>query len=699
MATTEPTPRKTPKKTPKKTAKKTSQSKRTNPTPGAGSTTAARRRAAELREAIDYHSYRYHVLDDPEVADAEYDTLVAQLMEIETEHPHLVTPDSPTQRVGAPPSEAFAPVRHRSPMMSLDNCFSLEELLAWGRRVEREISRADGFTVELKMDGIAVNLTYEDGVFVTGATRGDGRTGEDITGNLRTVGAVPLRLRGDPPKVLEVRGEVYMRTDDFRELNEKLGEAGQKTFANPRNAAAGSLRQKDPGITKERSLSLICHGIGYVAGRRWRSHWDALQSIREWGLRTNSENRQLDDLEAVYEFCGHWEEHRHDVPYEIDGVVVKVDSIGQQEELGYTAKAPRWAIAYKFPPEERTTLLNDIQVHVGRTGAVTPFAVLEPVFISGVTVTTATLHNEDEVARKDVRIGDTVTIRRAGDVIPEVVGPVTSKRTGKERKFKMPKTCPSCGSEIQRPEGEAVARCTGLDCPSQRVEKLFHFAARGAMDIEGLGYQTIIALADRGWLNDVGDIYSLTRDQLEQLDGFGEKSVDNLMKAIERSKSRSLGNLLIGLGIRHVGGTGAFQIAREAGSLARLQEMSAAELEAMEGIGPVIAQSVATFFAQDRNRAVIDKLRAAGVDPEEVPVVSDGSLAGKTFVLTGSLDGLSRGEATAAIEERGGKVTSSVSKKTDYVVVGADPGSKFEKAKQMGIDTLDEPTFEKLLRG
>ena len=660
---------------------------------------AARRRAGELREAIDYHSYRYHVLDDPEVADAEYDALVAELIVIETEFPDLITPDSPTQRVGAPPSDAFAPVQHRSPMMSLDNCFSLEELQAWGRRVEREIGRAEAFTVELKMDGVAVNLIYEDGAFVKGATRGDGRTGEDITANLRTVGAVPLKLRGDPPKILEVRGEVYMRTDDFEALNAKLGEAGQKTFANPRNGAAGSLRQKDPGITKERTLSLVCHGIGYVEGRRWRSHWDALKSMREWGLRTNPENKPLPDLDAVYEFCGYWQEHRHDVPYEIDGVVVKVDSIGQQDELGYTAKAPRWAIAYKFPPEERTTKLKDIQVHVGRTGAVTPFAVLEPVFVSGVTVTTATLHNEDEVARKDVRIGDTVTIRRAGDVIPEVVGPVTSKRTGKERKFKMPKTCPSCGSEIVRPEGEAVARCTGLDCPSQRVEKLFHFAGRSAMDIEGLGYQTIIALTDRDWLNDIGDIYSLTSEHLAQLEGFGEKSIDNLMTAIERSKSRSLGNLLIGLGIRHVGGTVAFQIAREAGSLAKLQEMSAEELVAMEGIGPVIAESVATFFGQDRNRAVIEKLRAAGVDPEEVAVEFDGPLVGKTFVLTGSLEGFSRGEATALIEDQGGKVTSSVSKKTDYVVVGADPGSKFDKAKQLGIETLDEDALGKLLKG
>jgi DNA ligase (NAD+) len=657
----------------------------------------AKKRVAELRDTIDYHSYRYHVLDDPEVADAEYDALVGELIELETNFPDLITPESPTQRVGAPPSEVFAPVEHRMQMMSLDNCFSLEELLAWGRRAERFIGTASAFVTELKMDGVAVNLIYENGAFVKGATRGDGRVGEDITGNLRTVGAVPLRLRGKAPAVLEARGEVYMRTDDFEKLNERLGEADLRTFANPRNAAAGSLRQKDPSITKDRKLSLICHGVGYVERVRLGSHWDALEMLRDLGLRTNTNNQRVQTLDEVYEFCAHWEEHRHDVPYEIDGVVVKVDSIAQQEELGYTSKAPRWAIAYKFPPEERTTLLRDIKVHVGRTGAVTPFAQLEPVFISGVTVTTATLHNEDEVNRKDVRIGDTVIVRRAGDVIPEVVGPVTSKRTGKERKFAMPKKCPSCGSAIERPEGEAVARCTGIDCPSQRVERLFHFAARGAMDIEGLGYQTILALVDKGWLKDVGDIYSLSRDHLSQLEGFAEKSIDNLMSAIEVSKKRTLGNLLLGLGIRHVGGKAAFDIAAEVGSLGRLRDMSEDELVALEGIGPTIAHSIATFFEQPRNLEVIDKLEAAGVTTTEAVKKKEGPLLGKSFVLTGSLDGYSRDEATRAIEERGGKVTSSVSKKTDYVVAGVDPGSKYDKAVQLGTAILDEKAFKKLL--
>ncbi len=660
----------------------------------------AKKRAAALRDEIDHHSYRYHVLDEPEVADVEYDALVNELIEIEAQYPALVTPDSPTQRVGAPPSDAFAPVKHRTPMMSLDNCFSLEELQAWGRRVEKEIGAADGFVVELKMDGTAVNLIYEDGMLVKGATRGDGRTGEDITSNMRTVAAVPLRLRkkGKVPPVLEARGEVYMRTDDFEALNERLGADEGKTFANPRNAAAGSLRQKDPSITKNRKLSLVCHGVGYVEGTRLRSHSEALETLRELGLRTNSNNKRVETLEDVYEFCQYWQEHRHDVPYEIDGIVVKVDSIPQQEELGYTAKAPRWAIAYKFPPEERTTVLKDIRIHIGRTGQATPYAVLDPVFVGGVTVSTATLHNEDEVARKDLRKGDTVIVRRAGDVIPEVVGPITSKRTGSEKKFRMPKKCPECGSEIRREEGESASYCTGLECPSQQVERIFHFAGRGAMDIEGLGYQTIDALIKAGYLHDVSDIFYLTPEQVGELEGFKEKSINNLMTSIEASKTRPLGALLVGLGIRHVGGTTAYQVAAEVGSLDQLRRMSAEEIVALEGIGPVIAASIETFFSQKGNLKVIDRLKAAGVDPIEEKVELSGPLLGKTFVLTGSLEGFTRDEAAAAIEANGGKVTSSVSKKTDYVVVGENPGSKFAKAESLGVEILDEAAFKKLIR-
>ena len=661
------------------------------------SVAAARKRLAELREAIDYHAYRYYALDDPEVSDAEYDALMEELKALESEHPGLVTPDSPTQRVGAPPSEQFAPVSHRTPMMSLDNVFALEALQAWGKRVERAIGSASAFVTELKMDGVAVNLIYEGGVLSKGATRGDGRVGEDITANLRTLGAVPLRLRGDAPALVEVRGEVYMTIDDFEKLNTRLSEQGLRVAANPRNAAAGSLRQKDPRVTAERSLSLVCHGVGFVQGARFSSHSEALETIKSWGLRVNPQNRRIDTLEDVYEQCSYWQAHRHDVDYEIDGVVVKVDSIAQQEELGYTAKAPRWAIAYKFPPEERTTQIQDIKVHVGRTGAVTPWAQLEPVFVGGVTVSTATLHNEDEIKRKDIRVGDTVIVRRAGDVIPEVVGPVLSKRTGSERAFQMPKKCPSCGSDIVREEGEAVARCTGIDCPSQRVERLFHFASRGAMDIEGLGYQTIIALVERGRLRDVSDIYSLTPEQLGELDGFAEKSIDNLRRAIEASKKRPFANLLYGLGIRHVGGTAAQVIASEVGSLERLQEMSAEELDAIESVGPVIARSIETFFRQSRNREVVEALRRAGVNTKAPPRLKGGRLEGKTFVLTGSLEGYTRPEATAAVEERGGKVASSVSRKTDYVVVGAEPGSKAEKARQLGVQILDEAAFRKLL--
>jgi DNA ligase (NAD+) len=657
----------------------------------------AKKKISELRAAIDHHSYRYHVLDEPEIADAEYDALVGRLMELEDSWPDLVTPDSPTQRVGAPPSDLFAPVHHRTSMMSLDNCFSLEELLAWGKRVERGIGTVDAYVTELKMDGIAVNLIYERGSLVTGATRGDGRVGEDITSNLKTIPSVPLKLRSGAPDFLEVRGEIYMQVADFEKLNRGLEEAGARSFANPRNAAAGSLRQKDPRVTSERKLSIVVHGVGHAEGMRFKSHTEALAAVREWGLRTNPENRRASTLDEVYEICSHWAEHRHDVPYEIDGVVVKVDAIAQQEELGSTAKAPRWAIAYKFPPEERTTVLQDIQVHIGRTGAATPFARLEPVFVGGVTVGTATLHNEDEVARKDVRIGDTVIVRRAGDVIPEVVGPVVSLRTGSERPFAMPRKCPSCGSDIVRMEGEVVARCVGLDCPSQRVERIFHFASRGAMDIEGLGYQTIQALINKGHLRDIGDIYFLTAEQLAELDGFAEKSIDNLVKAIQRSKKRSLANLIYGLGIRHVGGTAAELIAIEAGSLDRLQSMTVDELVALEGVGAVIAESIAAFFAQERNLEVLDKLRAAGAVNQAPARRKAGPLQGQTFVLTGSLEKFSRPEATRALEGLGAKVTSSVSKKTSYVVAGDAPGSKFERAQALKIPVLDEAGLERLL--
>ncbi len=495
----------------------------------------------ELREQINHHAYRYYVLDDPEVSDAEYDELLRELQALESEFPELITPDSPTQRVGGAPSDLFAPVQHRSRMLSLDNVFSQEELEAWGRRVERLIGSGARYACELKIDGVAVALTYEDGVYARGATRGDGVTGEDITANIRTVRAVPQRLRvANPPAVLEVRGEMYLPVKAFEKLNEQLLAEGKRPFANPRNAAAGSLRQKDPAVTASRPLRLWTHGLGWAEGLRFESHSQSLAWLRDAGLPVDPHITVVDTLEEVFAFTQRWQEHRHSVDYEIDGVVVKVDQIPLQEELGATSHAPRWAVAYKFPPEERTTILRAIEVHTGRTGIVTPFARLEPVFISGVTVTTATLHNEDEVARKDVRVGDTVIVRRAGDVIPEVVGPVLSKRPKGARPWRFPKRCPSCGTELVRREGEAYWRCPNKRaCPSQNVEWLFAFASRGAMDIEGLGYKTGYLLIDLGWIQDPADVYSLTAEQLEQLPGFAEKRIENLLTAIEASRRPS----------------------------------------------------------------------------------------------------------------------------------------------------------------
>ncbi|HKN50227.1 MAG TPA: NAD-dependent DNA ligase LigA, partial [Actinomycetota bacterium] len=479
-------------------------------------------RIGELRRAIEHHSYRYHVLDDPEVSDAEYDALMRELTSLEAEHPELVTPDSPTQRVGAPPSSLFAAVSHPSPMWSLDNAFTFEELVAWGKRVEKVLGGVADYWCELKVDGAAADLSYEDGRLSVAATRGDGRTGEDITANIKTIPSVPLRLRtDDPPALLEVRGEIYMPMAAFRKLNEGLAEEGERVFANPRNAAAGSLRQKDPKVTAGRSLALLVHGAGrWDGGFRFVRHSEQMQELTRLGFRVMAETRLATDLEAVYDFCRHWEAHRHDLGFEVDGVVVKVDQIAQREELGYTSKSPRWAIAYKFPPEEKTTRLLDIKTHVGRTGAVTPFAQLEAVVLSGGTVTQATLHNEDEIARKDIRVGDWVLVRRAGDVIPEVIAPVVSRRTGEEQAFRMPEDCPVCGTPLVRPEGEKVRRCPNELCPSRGVEALFHFAGRGAMDIEGLGERTIFELWERGLVRDPGDVYRLTRDQLLSLPLF-----------------------------------------------------------------------------------------------------------------------------------------------------------------------------------
>jgi DNA ligase (NAD+) len=660
----------------------------------------AKRRVEELRDLIDHHNYRYHVLDDPEISDAEYDELMRELSGLEGDFPELIIPESPTQRVGGRPTELFAPAKHWAPMLSLDNAFSWEELNAWGKRVERSLGRQADFVCELKIDGVAVALTYEDGAYARGATRGDGYTGDDITANIRTIRAVPVRLRGgDHPSLLEVRGEVYLPVRAFERLNEELTEQGTRPFANPRNAAAGSLRQKDPAVTASRPLRFWCHGV-VAEGRRFERHSEILDYLKDSGLPVPPTTEKLETLEEVFAFCERWQDHRHDVDYEIDGVVVKVDQVGLQEELGATSKAPRWAIAYKFPPEERTTLLRDIFVHTGRTGVVTPFAQLETVFVGGVNVTTATLHNEDEVKRKDVRPGDTVIVRRAGDVIPEVVGPVPSKRPKKARPWRFPKTCPACDTSLVR-EG-AYWRCPNRrGCPSQNIEWLFAFASRGAMDIEGLGYKTAILVLDMGWVKDPADIYALTEDKLAQLPGFKEKKIQNLLSGIADSKDRPLWRLLVALNIPHVGSHTAQVLAEAFGSIDRLREASVEDLEAVEEIGPIVAAAVHAWFHERGNVRLLEKLRKAGIRKADPPRKRkrDGPLAGKTIVLTGGLEAMSRDQSTKAAEDAGARVASSVSKSTDFVVAGADPGSKYDKAVSLGVEIIDEPEFLKRLEG
>jgi len=654
-------------------------------------------RVEELRDQLNYHSYRYYVLDDPEVSDVEYDELTRELASLEERFPELVTPDSPTQRVGISPADLFAPVEHRARMLSLDNTFSHEELEAWAARVERAVGTGARYSCEAKIDGVAVALTFEKGLLTKGATRGDGRIGEDITANVRTVRSVPQRLRVKvPPEYLEVRGEIYLSVKGFERLNEQLLDAEQRPFANPRNAAAGSLRQKDPKVSASRPLALWVHSFGFAAGIRFDSHSAFLTWCRDAALPVAPTSEVVDDLDGVIAYLDHWEKNRHSVDWEIDGVVVKVDQIPLQEELGATSHAPRWAIAYKFPPEERTTVLRGIDVHTGRTGIVTPFANLEPVHVSGVTITTATLHNEDEVARKDVRVGDHVIVRRAGDVIPEVVGPVLSKRKRGARKWKFPERCPSCGTGLVRRPGEAYRRCPNKrGCPSQNIEWLFAFASRGAMDIEGLGYKTGIQLLDRGLIKDPGDIFSLSPDDLAQLVGFADKSITNLLAAIEKAKRQPLWRLLVALNIPHVGTHVAQVLARAFGSVDGLSEASAEQIDDVPEIGFEIARSVHEWFQDPENNALLEKLRVAGVRmADERPKRSGrGRLEGKTLVLTGGLERLSRDEATAAAQAAGARVASSVSKKTDFLVAGGNAGSKLAKAEELGVEVIDEDEF------
>ena len=660
-------------------------------------------RAQELRELIDYHNDQYFVFDAPEVPDAEFDLLVKELRELEGANPELITPDSPTQRPGGRPVSTFSPVEHRARMLSLDNAFSREELLAWGTRVEKLVPGVLRFVAEPKLDGLAISLQYEKGRFTVGATRGDGRTGEDVTQNLRTVKAVPERLKGKRiPEQLEVRGEVFMPLAAFEELNRRQGAAGDRLFTNARNAAAGSLRQKDASVTASRDLTMFCYEVGAVAGGpRLRTHEETLAWLRELGFPVNPEIQAFDALDGVFEFCERMEAQRHALGYDIDGVVAKVDDLGQRAEMGTTSRAPRWAIAYKFPPEEKTTILRDIMVSIGRTGRATPFAVLEPVFVGGANVGMATLHNQDDVARKDVRPKDTVVVRRAGDVIPEVVGPVLTKRPKGTRKWKFPTKCPVCAEPLVRIEGEANHHCVNVDCPAQRVQRLVHWAGRGAMDIEGLGEERVRQFVDAGLLEDAADVYGLTVERLVPLERIGQRSAQLLVDAVEGSKTRPLWRVMVGLGINHVGPTAAQALARSFPDLDAIDHAGADALTAIDGVGPTIAQSIGQWFSIDRNRRLVARLKEAGVNltGDAGPAIElvDDSLADMTFVLTGSLERHTRDEAAAAIAARGGKVTGSVSKKTSYVVFGESPGSKLTKAEQLGVPMLDEAGFEALL--
>ena len=666
-------------------------------------------RVDELRSQIAHHNERYHTLDDPEISDADYDTLVRELHQIETDHPDLVADDSPTGLIGGAISTAFAPVAHRVPMMSLDNAMDADELRAWADRVVRGL---DGdvptFVCELKFDGLAISLRYEGGRFVQAATRGDGRVGEDVTANVATIGDVPHELPEGAPAVVEVRGEVYMTRSSFEQLNQRAVEAGERTFVNPRNSAAGSLRQKDPGVTASRNLSFFSYQLGEVSGGpEFSSHVAMLEFAASLGFAVDDHVRTFTALDDVAAHCLHWQDHRHDLDYEIDGVVIKLDDIAQRGRLGVTSRAPRWAIAYKFPPEERTTLLRDIMVSVGRTGRATPFAVLEPVFVGGSTVGMATLHNQDQVALKDVRPGDTVVVRKAGDVIPEVVGPVLSLRPKRSEPWVFPTHCPRCANPLVRPEGEADTRCVAPDCPAQRDQKIAYFASRGGMDIEGLGEQMVEKLTGAGLVRDPADLYSLTVEQLVSLDRVGPTSAQNLVAEIEKSKQRPLPKLLTALGVRHLGPAASLALTNAFHTLDAIVSKSVEELAAVDGVGDVIATTIVSWFAQDTNRAYVDRLGLAGVNFGDVGAAEAAaavraetpqSLAAKTVVVTGTLANYNREQAEEAITSRGGKSPGSVSKKTFALVVGESAGaSKLTKAESLGVPVLDEAGFEHLL--
>jgi DNA ligase (NAD+) len=663
---------------------------------------ALQQRAEELRRQIDFHNYRYYVLDSPEVADAEYDQLMEELRHIEADHSELQSPDSPTQRVGAGPAAQFAVVQHHVPMLSLANAFSADALRAWHERITRLAGHeVRDFTIEPKIDGLAISLRYSDGRFEIGATRGDGAQGEDITANLKTVRTVPLNLRDDPPTYLEVRGEVYLSRTAFQKINDERAASSQPLFANPRNCAAGSVRQLDSRITARRPLDVFIYALGEAEGWQPRTQWDMLEAFLKWGFKTNPNNRRVNTIEDVVAACAEWEHRRETLDYEIDGVVVKVNDLDLQSELGAVGREPRWAIAFKFPPMQATTRLIDIGINVGRTGSLNPFAILEPVQVSGVTVKQASLHNEDDIRRKDIRIGDTVLVQRAGEVIPQVLGPILSKRPPDAQPYELPRECPICHSPVVRPEGEAMARCTGgfAKCFSQRFELLKHFVGRGSMDIETMGEKLAWSLIEQKLVYDPSDIYQLTRQQLVGLERMGDKSAQNVLDNIETSKTRPLSRVLFALGIRYVGYQTAELLARAFGTMDRLRNASLEEIVGVEGIGPKIAESVYAWFRDPDglNMGILDKLAAAGVNMSEASTTRGGPLAGLTIVVTGRLENHSRTQIEQRIKDLGGTVGDAVSKKTSYLVAGEDAGSKLARAQKVGTAILDEAGFEALV--
>ena len=662
-------------------------------------TTALRHKHQQLCTRIHHHNYRYHALDSPEISDAEYDQLMQELIALEQEHPELITPDSPTQRVGSAPLDGFSPAPHARPMLSLENAFTLEDLRDFSGRIQRVLGTDEDpeYICEPKLDGVAVALTYEQGRLVRGATRGDGTTGEDITANLRTLPAVPLQLQGDYPERLEVRGEVYMELEAFRSLNSLRREEGQTTYANPRNLTAGSLRQLDPRLTASRPLTISCYGIGLISGELPKTHLELLHALSRWGLRINLEQLYpAADIEAVIMRFQQFEQLRDQLPYEIDGMVVKVNNLQLQQELGEKSRSPRWAIAVKFPARQARTIIDSVRLQVGRTGAITPVANLRPVSISGVTVSSASLHNWDEIARLGVRIGDTVIVERAGDVIPDIVRVVTEERDGSEQEIVEPRECPVCGSAVVHEPEEVVPRCKGLNCPAQLKEALKHFCSRQAMDIEGLGDRLLDQLLQRSLVSSIADLYRLQRDDLFLLERMGDKLADNLLDAIDASKNRPLDNFIYALGIRHIGRHLASVLSSRFGSLEALAQAEAAELLEVHEIGPRVTASLQDFFADPNNQKLLQELRELGVVPRKQSEEKDAALQGQSFVFTGTLKQLTRDQAEQLVSRHGGRASSSVSRKTDYLVAGPGAGSKRDKAQQLGVKIISEEEFLRL---